>query len=163
MTLGKIIAADIVLNNPNRMPATWSTSGNITNLFVEVDMDVPNIVGKDELLTDPTNLKEINVLNLCAIDSVAHPIDTRTNRGGVNQYLDLVENFLNNMFDDINKFRSSMSYQVPEGENAEGIAPHQQTRNIKHLPEIHFKCTADVLRYLRFETKNDELFSPGEG
>ena len=46
VTLGKIIAADVVLNNPTRMPLIWNNPGNISNVFIEVEM-TPNLINKD--------------------------------------------------------------------------------------------------------------------
>lgn len=74
------------------------------------------IVNKDDLLTDPTNLKEINILNVCAIDNTTYPIQTRLHKKNHMSYLDDVENFCSDMFDDIAKFRSSTSYFVADGD-----------------------------------------------
>ena len=39
INIGKIIAADIVLNNPDRMPMIWDNHGNSTNLLFEIKTD----------------------------------------------------------------------------------------------------------------------------
>ena len=39
INLGKIIAADIVVNNPDRMPMIWDNHGNSSNLLFEINTD----------------------------------------------------------------------------------------------------------------------------
>ena len=39
INIGKIIAADIVINNPDRMPMIWDNHGNSTNLLFEISTD----------------------------------------------------------------------------------------------------------------------------
>ena len=39
INLGKIIAADICVNNPDRMPMIWDNHGNTTNLLFEINTD----------------------------------------------------------------------------------------------------------------------------
>ena len=47
--LGKIIASDLILNNPDRVPVIWPNSGNERNLHCEILID-PQTYGKDFLL-----------------------------------------------------------------------------------------------------------------
>lgn len=56
--LGKIIAADIILNNPDRIPSIWPNSGNASNLHFQVDM-TPQVIEQDHLLLDPRNIDKI--------------------------------------------------------------------------------------------------------
>ena len=39
INIGKIIAADICVNNPERMPMIWDNHGNSTNLLFEIVTD----------------------------------------------------------------------------------------------------------------------------
>lgn len=39
INIGKIIAADICVNNPDRMPMIWDNHGNSTNLLFEIKTD----------------------------------------------------------------------------------------------------------------------------
>ena len=68
VTLGKILGSDIIMNNSDRAPTVWLNTGNSSNIFLEVEM-TPGILNKDELLFDSQGLKEINVLNMIAIDN----------------------------------------------------------------------------------------------
>jgi len=37
--LGKILAADMIMNNPDRVPTIWPNKGNAANLMVEIKID----------------------------------------------------------------------------------------------------------------------------
>ena len=39
INIGKIIAADCCVNNPDRMPMIWDNHGNSTNLLFEINTD----------------------------------------------------------------------------------------------------------------------------
>lgn len=39
INIGKIIAADCVVNNPDRMPMIWDNHGNSSNLLFEINTD----------------------------------------------------------------------------------------------------------------------------
>lgn len=51
MNIGKIIAGDLFINNPDRFPLVWDNDGNETNLLFEVKNDEKV---DDELLKNPT-------------------------------------------------------------------------------------------------------------
>jgi outer membrane lipoprotein-sorting protein len=74
VTLGKILGSDIIMNNSDRAPTVWLNTGNSSNIFLEVEM-AGGILNKDELLFDSKSMKDINVLNMVAIDNQTNPID----------------------------------------------------------------------------------------
>lgn len=63
------------MNNPDRLPAIWNNGGNGGNIFFEVEMTA-GIINKDDLLRDPKNLNDINILNVVAIDNSTLPMST---------------------------------------------------------------------------------------
>jgi len=65
INIGRIIAADILMNNNDRFPLIWDTDGNYGNILFEVKTDEKV---DDELLLEPT-YTEINFNDSVAIDT----------------------------------------------------------------------------------------------
>ena len=68
VVLGKMVISDVIMNNPDRLPAIWPNKGNQGNLMVEIMIESNNY-GKDAMLSSPSNLQYMNMINLCVIDN----------------------------------------------------------------------------------------------
>jgi hypothetical protein len=75
--LGRIIAADIVMNNPDRVPAIWGNPGNEGNIMFQ-SLVSEHALGKsaEEIYMDPKNTQDIEVYNIVAIDNKSYCIKT---------------------------------------------------------------------------------------
>lgn len=121
VTLGKILGSDIIMNNSDRAPTVWLNTGNSSNIFLEVEM-TPGILNRDELLFDSKGLKEINVLNMIAIDNQTNPLEPEGIREKYfHEYINSVEQFVLDMYDDMAQVRSCTSYfNLSSGKQQEG-------------------------------------------
>ena len=67
INIGKMIAADIIVNNPDRMPMIWDNHGNSTNILFEITTDEK--IDDDKIAnldyTNFTFLQSIAIDNKC--------------------------------------------------------------------------------------------------
>ena len=108
ITLGKMIASDLIMNNPDRLPAIWPNGGNEGNIMCQILMD-QELFGKEFLLNNPRNLQKMNMINLVGIDSKSYMIKIQNNKNNMyfKEYAGKVKEFLKNVFNDVAIFRSS--------------------------------------------------------
>jgi hypothetical protein len=113
INMGRIIAADILLNNNDRFPLIWDNDGNYGNILFEVKTDEKI---DDELLLEP-NYTDLNFEDSVAIDTTCHCLDesNRYGKAGAEKYLKRVEKFINAIFDDLKNIVAG-KYSVNEYE-----------------------------------------------
>lgn len=156
--LGKIIATDIVLNNPDRIPSIWKNDGNPGNIHVEISL-TPSLLGRDDLLTSAKNLEYMNMLNVVSIDCQSYPMRVRTapNLENYMAFLAEVEKFVVELLRDLRIFRSHSSWSKLQVDS-ESIALEHMGANIKPLNELEWGCFTRILKFLENTTGNQELF-----
>lgn len=72
--LGKLIAADIIMNNPDRIPSIWTNGGNEANLMFQTLLDYDTFT--DEELCNPRFITNLVIENLVAIDNKSYAVRT---------------------------------------------------------------------------------------
>lgn len=111
INIGRIIAADLFLNNNDRFPLIWDNDGNYGNILFEVKTDEKI---DDELLLEP-NYTDLNFNDSVAIDTICHCIDETNRYGqkGAEKYLKRLRDFINQLFSDLKGIISG-KYSVNE-------------------------------------------------
>jgi len=99
INIGRIIAADLLLNNNDRFPLIWDNDGNYGNILFEVKTDEKI---DDDLLMEP-NYTDLNFDNSVAIDTTCHCLDETNRYGqrGTEKYLARLRDFINALFSDL--------------------------------------------------------------
>lgn len=72
-----MIAADIILNNPDRAPAIWPNQGNDSNIMMEarVSLKYPNEGSTpNDVFFNSRATASISVVNVVAVDNNTIPI-----------------------------------------------------------------------------------------
>jgi hypothetical protein len=94
LILGRIIATDIVVNNPDRIPSIQSKNGNSSNVMFEVHLD--EMIDKEKYFDD--SYADMNFAEVVAIDNKCYSITLPESQ---EIYLRNVETFLTSMFEDL--------------------------------------------------------------
>jgi len=99
INMGKMIAADIVVNNPDRFPAIWDNFGNNQNVLFEIKTDEKI---NDELFRD-LDYSGFSYGDATAIDNKCYCIkqDDRRKIQALKEYIQKVEDFLEAIFQDL--------------------------------------------------------------
>lgn len=79
--IGKVVAIDILLNNPDRIPSIWPNAGNPRNFMIESQVQVTKAnlhEGKnaEEVFLNSRATASLSVTNIVPIDNNSIPIDT---------------------------------------------------------------------------------------
>ena len=131
--LGKIIATDMCVNNPDRVPALWEGhQGNPTNLIFEVLIDEKL---NEEQYHDP-NYTELNFADTIAIDNKCFAI-AQTDLikiESLKMYLQQLETFVTDIFSDL---KVIMNGQAP-------ITEYGYPSIIKSLDFIRMQTNFDM-------------------
>ena len=94
LTLGRIIATDIVVNNPDRVPSIQSKNGNSSNIMFEVHLDEK--IDQEKYFDD--SYAGMSFSDVVAIDNKCYSIILPESQ---EIYLRNVETFLTSMFEDL--------------------------------------------------------------
>lgn len=107
INIGRIIAADLFMNNNDRFPLIWDNDGNYGNILFEVKTDEKI---DDDLLMEP-NYTDLNFNDSVAIDTQVRCIDETNRYGkvGTEKYLKRVRGFIDMIFSDLKEIISGTS------------------------------------------------------
>jgi hypothetical protein len=99
LDIGRIISADIFLNNGDRFPMIWENSGNSNNILFQIKLD--NVFEEEEMF-DQDNL-DIEFLHACSIDTrvVCIKSDTPQAKQNLHNHLTRLGKFLEKIFNDL--------------------------------------------------------------
>jgi hypothetical protein len=160
--IGKLMATDIVLNNPDRIPTIWKNGGNAGNIHIEIAMREP-VLGRDYLLMSAKNLDHMHMLNLVSIDCQTYPMLVKTNinnnTSNLLAFITDMEQFFVDFFRDLRIYRSYSSWQNLQANDQEIFYEHTGV-NIKPLNDLEWGCFTSTLKFLADTTGNHELFGP---
>ena len=70
--MGKILAADFILNNHDRIKAIWNNTGTPSTMIFECEINAGNRY-RNEIFEDPNNTY-INVLSVVPYNTTTNPI-----------------------------------------------------------------------------------------
>lgn len=99
INIGKIIAADICVNNPDRMPMIWDNHGNSTNLLFEISTDEK--IDQDKIAN--MDYSEFSFQQTVAIDNKCFCMH-QNDMGSIQylkEYLKRIEGFFEAVFKDL--------------------------------------------------------------
>ena len=159
--LGKIIASDLILNNPDRVPVIWPNAGNERNLMCEILID-PQTYGKDFLFSNPKNLNRMNMINLVALDNKSYHMKCMGNPNNkyLKEYTDALQKWISSMFHDMNVYRTSSTYFGMNNAKSNTVLEHSAA-SIKPLNKLEFSSMDPILDFMYKHTKADDLFVKG--
>lgn len=66
--------ADIIMNNPDRIPTIWPNPGNESNIMIQAGIKEDVLKIGQEVYLDVRNTQDIIVQNIVAIDNKTYPI-----------------------------------------------------------------------------------------
>ena len=99
INIGKMIAADVCVNNPDRIPMIWDNHGNSTNILFEINTDEK--VDQDKI--ENMDYAEFQFADSVAIDNKVFCIiqNDRANINYLKDYLRRIESFIQAVFTDL--------------------------------------------------------------
>ena len=165
--IGKVVAIDILLNNPDRIPSIWPNAGNPRNFMIESQVQVTKAnlhEGKnaEEVFLNSRATASLSVTNIVPIDNNSIPIDTSRPFQGEEgnqafvRYLDSVGAFISNIFKDLENLKASggLTNQFQDQLGNKKFA----SKDERGVGELEFPSISSITEFFKDRTQAYQLF-----